>query len=165
MGGQGVLERGHSRLMKNSLLVSVVILVVSACTLATPGATADPKSADDPNGAKDSEIFGVVWKLVEIQLMNGSTMAVENPDKYTFELQPDGKVQIRADCNRGFGSYTLKGRQIVFQPAAYTRAACPPGSLFDVYTRHLQEANAFVVQGGFLDLSYGIDRGIMRFTR
>ncbi len=151
--------------MKNSMFVSVIILFVTGCTPATPGAMADPKSAEAPSQAEDSEIVGVVWKLVEIHQMNDVTLAVGNPDNYRLELQRDGKVRIRADCNRGFGTYTLEGRRIVFQPAAYTRAACPPGSLFDVYTRHLQEANGFVVQGGFLDLSYGINRGIMRFTK
>ncbi len=119
------------------------------------------KSSD----AEVSEIIGVVWRLREIQRTNGQTVVVDEPDKYTLELLPNGQVRIRADCNRGFGSYTMKGREISFHKTAYTRAACPPDSLFDVYTRNLEEANSYVLKDGNLYITYGIDAGIMKFTK
>ncbi len=120
---------------------------------------------ESPTAQQDSEIVGVVWRLREIQRTNGQTVVVDEPDKYTLELLPNGQVRIRADCNRGFGSYTMKGSEISFHRTAYTRAACPPGSLFDVYTRNLEEANSYVVEGDTLHITYGIDGGIMKFAK
>jgi heat shock protein HslJ len=119
------------------------------------------KSSD----AEALDIVGVVWKLVQIQERNGRTTSIDEPEKYTLGLLPDGKVRIRADCNRGFGSYTMKGSEISFHKTAYTRAACPPDSLFDVYTRNLEEANSYVVEGDKLHITYGIDGGIMKFAK
>ena len=119
------------------------------------------KSSD----AEVSEIIGVVWRLREIQRTNGQTVVVDEPDKYTLELLPNGQVRIRADCNRGFGSYTMRGRKISFNKTAYTRAACPPGSLFDEFTRNLHEANSYVVKDGNLYIAYGIDAGTMKFAK
>ncbi len=115
--------------------------------------------------AEAIDIVGVVWRLREIQRTNGQTVVVDEPDKYTLELLPNGQVRIRADCNRGFGSYTMKGSEISFHKTAYTRAACPPGSLFDVYTRNLEEANSYVVKDGNLYITYGIDAGTMKFAK
>ncbi len=118
-----------------------------------------------PPARQDSEIVGVVWRLREIQRTNGQTVVVDEPDKYTLELLPNGQVRIRADCNRGFGSYTIKGREISFHKTAYTRAACPPGSLFDVYTRNIQQAKSYVIDEGNLYITYGIDAGTMKLSK
>jgi heat shock protein HslJ len=111
------------------------------------------------------DIVGVVWKLVQIQERNDRAITIDDPEKYTLELLPNGKVRIRADCNRGFGSYTKKGSEISFHKTAYTRAACPPGSLFDEFTRNLHEANSYVVKDGNLYIAYDIDAGTMKFTK
>ncbi len=121
--------------------------------------------AQQAREGQKSGIIGVVWKLVQIQERNGRTTSIYEPEKYTLELLPDGKVRIRADCNRGFGSYTMKGREISFHKTAYTRAACPPDSLFDVYTRNLEQANSYVVEGDTLHITYSIDAGTMKFSK
>jgi heat shock protein HslJ len=139
-------------------------IVLAACATQQPErrpSIREQKSSD----AEVSEIVGVVWRLREIQRTNGQTVVTDEPDKYTLELLPNGQVRIRADCNRGFGSYTMKGSEISFHKTAYTRAACPPDSLFDVYTRNLEEANSYVVEGDTLHITYGIDGGIMKFAK
>jgi heat shock protein HslJ len=121
--------------------------------------------AQQAREGQKSGIIGVVWKLVQIQERNDLAITIDDPEKYTLELLPDGKVRIRADCNRGFGSYTMRGRKISFNKTAYTMAACPPGSLFDEFTRNLHEANSYVVKDGNLYIAYGIDAGTMKFTK
>lgn len=121
--------------------------------------------AQQAREGQKSGIIGVVWKLVQIQERNGRTTSIYEPGKYTLELLPDGQVRIRADCNRGFGSYTMKGSEISFHKTAYTRAACPPGSLFDEFTSNLHEANSYVVKDGNLYIAYGIDAGTMKFAK
>ncbi len=121
--------------------------------------------AQQAREGQKSGIIGVVWKLVQIQERNDRAITIDDPEKYTLELLPNGQVRIRADCNRGFGSYTIKGREISFHKTAYTRAACPPGSLFDVYTRNLQQAKSYVIDEGNLYITYGIDAGTMKLSK
>jgi heat shock protein HslJ len=88
-----------------------------------------------------------------------------NPERYTLELQPGGVALVRADCNRGRGSYTIGDGRVSFGPIATTRMACPPGSLDDRYLRDLQRATIFFVEGGKLFLDLPMDSGTMRFAR
>lgn len=142
----------------------LAIMALVACTSQqaqrTPSAR-ERKSSE----AEALEIIGVVWRLMEIQKLETKIVGVDDPNKYTLELLPDGNVRIRADCNRGFGTYRMTGREISFNKTAYTRAACPPGSLFDVYTQTLEQANSYVVEGGNLYITYGTDGGILKFAK
>ena len=72
---------------------------------------------------------------------------------------------MRADCNRGTGSYQIGEGTIAFGPIAMTRMACPPGSLDARYLRDLQRATSFFVEGGNLFLELPADSGTLRFRR
>ncbi len=146
-------------------MLLLFLLVLTSMALVSCHSRGVSPTAQQAREGQRSGIIGVVWKLVQIQERNDRAITIDDPEKYTLELLPDGKVRIRADCNRGFGSYTMKGREISFHKTAYTRAACPPDSLFDVYTRNLEEANSYVVKDGNLYITYGIDAGIMKFAK
>jgi len=88
-----------------------------------------------------------------------------NPERYTLELQPGGVALVRADCNRGRGSYEISEGRIKFGPIATTRMACPPGSLDSRYLKDLQRATIFFVEGGKLFFDLPADSGTMRFAR
>jgi len=74
-----------------------------------------------------------------------------NPEAYTLRFE-DGRVAIRADCNRGTASTTLEGDRIAFGPIALTRAYCPPPSRGDAYARALQAAERVAVYDDVLRL-------------
>jgi len=93
------------------------------------------------------------------------TIGTANPERYTLELQPGGAVLVRADCNRGRGSYKISEGRIEFGPIATTRIACPPGSLDSRYLKDLQRATIFFVEGGKLFFDLPLDSGTMRFAR
>jgi heat shock protein HslJ len=125
--------------------------------------TATTAAADD--APSHSPIVGVKWNLIEIQWMDDTRDQVDDPLKYTLELKPDGVVSIRADCNSGFGSYTLEGGALTIDIAGTTMAACPPGSLHDTYLRSLGQVYGFVLEGEFLYLSMRMDSGILKFAK
>jgi heat shock protein HslJ len=85
------------------------------------------------------------------------------PERYTLELAPNGRLMVRADCNRGTGSYQIGAGTLTFGPIATTRMACPPGSLDARYLRDLQRAAAFFVEGERLFVELPADSGTMRF--
>jgi len=88
-----------------------------------------------------------------------------NPERYTLELQPGGVALVRADCNRGRGSYEISEGRIKLGPIATTRMACPTGSLDSRYLKDLQRATTFFVEDGRLFLELPVDSGTMRFAR
>jgi len=93
------------------------------------------------------------------------TIGTANPERYTLELQSGGVALVRADCNRGRGSYEIGEGRIRFSPIATTRMACPPGSLDSRYLKDLQRATIFFVEGDKLFLDLPFDSGTMRFAR
>ncbi|HMN29437.1 MAG TPA: META domain-containing protein [Caldilineaceae bacterium] len=90
---------------------------------------------------------------------------VDDPSKYTLTLQPDGKVALQADCNRGGGAYTLDAAAISIEVAVMTRMACPEGSLADKFVKELNAARTYVMDGEDLVLDLFADSGNMRFRR
>lgn len=86
------------------------------------------------------------------------------PDRYTLELAPNGRLLVRADCNRGTGAYRIGAGTIAIGPIATTRMACPPGSLDARYLGDLQRAAGFFVEGRHLFIELPVDSGTMRFA-
>jgi heat shock protein HslJ len=69
------------------------------------------------------------------------TIAIEQPERYTLELQGGGKALVRADCNRGQAAYKLEGRAIAIKVSGMTKVACPSGSLSERYLKALGAAH------------------------
>jgi heat shock protein HslJ len=82
-----------------------------------------------------------------------------------LKLLPDGKVNIRADCNLGGGVYKLRGNEISIQITHTTRAACPPESLEQSYIQDLNTAGRYHVEDEFLYIGLKNETGRMKFTR
>ena len=101
--------------------------------------------------------------MVEIRGADGASVKPDEPDQYAFELESDGRVGIRADCNRGMGRYALEGNTLTFAGVAYTKAMCPPGSLYDQFTQALERAASFAIKDGVLTLTLAADAGVMKF--
>jgi len=108
--------------------------------------------------------LGVVWQLERIQMMDDTEKRPDDPSHYTLELLPDGAAAVRADCNRGRGSYRLDGPQLTFGPLATTRAMCPPGSLADDYLRQLGIAASWMIVDGRLAIATAMDSSILYFA-
>lgn len=90
---------------------------------------------------------------------------VEQPERYTLELQGTGKARVRADCNRGQAAYKLDGRAIVIKVSGMTKVACPSGSLSERYVRALEAAVRQRVKGDNLFLDLPGEGGTMKFVR
>lgn len=131
--------------------------LVSA-TGVTTIATGDPAS---PPTA--SSIALRTWHLVKIQMTGGAVLVPDHPSKFTLELGSDGRASVRADCNRGSGSYKVEGRSLSFGPMATTRAMCPPDSLSDRYLAQLAHVVSWLERDGRLHLATRADGATLEF--
>lgn len=109
-------------------------------------------------------VTGKVWQW-ERTVTPVETIESPAPDRYTLELAANGRLLVRADCNRGTGSYRIAEGALSFAPIATTRMACPPGSLDGRYLRDLQRASGFFVEDGRLFVELPADSGTLRFRR
>jgi heat shock protein HslJ len=126
------------------------------------GVTTVP-TADPTAPPSRSSIALRTWLLVKIQMMDDAVFVPDHPSKYALELGSDGRATVRADCNRGSGSYRLEGRSLTFGPMATTRAMCPPGSLSDRYLVQLAHVASWLERDGRLHLATGTDGSILEF--
>ena len=90
---------------------------------------------------------------------------IEQPERYTLDLQNGGKVLVRADCNRGQGSYKLDGRAIAIKVSTIGKATCPAGSLSERFVAALERAVAQRLRGDNLFIDLGGAGGTMKFAR
>jgi para-nitrobenzyl esterase len=112
--------------------------------------------------AGDALLTGTLWRWTETVTGNNSVKP-DAPERYTLEFQPGGMVAVRADCNRGSGSYLLNGDTLTFGPLAMTRAMCPPGSKDSEFLRGLAEVQGQLFRGDDLVLTLKADAGSMVF--
>jgi para-nitrobenzyl esterase len=107
---------------------------------------------------------GTAWQLVKFQGGNDKAIAPEDPAKYTVEFLADGSVAMRIDCNRARGTWKSPGpSRLEFGPMAVTRVECPPGSLYDKFSRDMGYVRSYVVRNGRLFLALMADGGIYEF--
>ena len=116
-------------------VLSLALVVAAACY---PPATPVPPSAPAPS----SEITNIVWKWQTLNdVAAGTSMKVDNPDKYTIVFYADGTTKGQADCNTFSGTYSqANGFTISVTPDVM--AACDLGSLNQQYLTLLDDVAA-----------------------
>ena len=90
---------------------------------------------------------------------------IEQPERYTLELQNGGKVVVRADCNRAQGSQKFDGRALSIRLTSMSKATCASGSLSNRFVTLLEAAAAQRVRGDNLFIDLASEGGTMRFVR
>jgi uncharacterized protein len=116
--------------------------------------------------APASHLAGTSWQLVRIQSADARAIVLRagQREKYTLSFGTDGRVALRADCNRGQGTWSsVGGTQLLFGDIAMTRGDCAPGALDDRFLRDLSYVRSFMQRGGRLYLSLMADGGIYEF--
>ena len=107
---------------------------------------------------------GSVWTWQGTALRGDRTVP-DAPERYTIEFQSDGRVQLRADCNRGGAGYTARSdRSLSITPVATTKIGCPPGSKGTEFARQLADADRYDFVDGNLVLTLKSNGGEMRFA-
>lgn len=149
--------RATSRRARCTARLAVILGALVAGCGAAPGNGA--LSRDRAPGA----VTGKIWQW-ERTVTPVETVESPAPDRYTLELAPNGRLLVRADCNRGTGSYRIGTGTIALGPIATTRMACPPGSLDARYLGDLQRATAFFVERGNLFIELPVDSGTLHFA-
>ncbi len=111
------------------------------------------------------DITGIEWQWQYAHELNGEGVAVPNPAQYKLTLNPDGTVNILADCNSASGFYQVSGNRIRIEVETMTQALCAPESLSDQFIQGLSQASFYEVSDANLFLSPGAEGSIMIFGK
>jgi len=114
---------------------------------------------------RNPAVTGIVWRLVQIQYTNNTAIVPEDPSKYALILSQDGTVTVRADCNRGMGTYLMAGPWMLMRKHSYTRMICAENSLYDQYTKTLEAAESCALKDGNLYITLQGGSGMMKFEQ
>jgi heat shock protein HslJ len=110
------------------------------------------------------ELDGSDWRLVNIASMDDSIYLPDDSNRYTLSLDAKSRAVVRADCNRGTGSWTSASPgQLRFGPIATTRALCPAESLSEKYLAQFEWVRSYIIRDGHLFLSTMVDGSIIEF--
>jgi len=143
-----------------------VLATLAACATDSPPVMPGSVNAPPPPmaAAGDALLTNTVWRWTDTVMSNDTHIKPDAPERYTLEFQPGGMVAVRADCNRGSGSYLLSGSALTFGPLAMTRAMCPPGSKDTEFLRGLAAVQGQSFRGDDLVLTLKLDAGSMTFV-
>lgn len=163
-------EQGNSGVPMTNVRLSVLLLLLGACTRPdrkpadpAPPATVTP-AAPAPAVAAPGSLSGTAWRVVRFEGGDGAVLTPSDPDLFTLTFGADGQAAIRADCNRGTGTWTASGSSgLTFGPVASTLALCAQPSIGDRYLRDFEYMRSYVLRDGKLHISLMADGGIWEF--
>jgi heat shock protein HslJ len=109
------------------------------------------------------ELLDGPWRLETLRRSAG-TEATTRGDEFTVEFLPDGRMNVKADCNACGGTYQVRTGQLFVNPLACTRVFCNATAPVDQeYVMFLQAAQTFSVQRDTLTIR--TDHGTLEFER
>lgn len=104
------------------------------------------------NGSKHEPLEGTTWKLSTMAGIPASAIGADD-DAFVVEFNAaDMTVSGRTNCNRFFGHYELKGRELDFENMGMTRMACPDMQYEDMFVKMLDEADRYRIKDSELTL-------------
>ena len=101
-------------------------------------------------GAADATLEGTTWKLSKMEGIPATAIDGES-DAFTLVFNAaDTMVAGRTNCNRFFGKYELKGKELELKNLGMTRMACPDMQYEDAFVKMLDDVDRFEIKGSEL---------------
>jgi heat shock protein HslJ len=117
----------------------------------------------EPERKPPSPIEGQVWAWQHTVRADGTGTTPTDPGQYTLRLEPEGQLNVLADCNRAGGRYRLEGSRLTLSVTHSTMAACPPESLDRQFLADLASVSTWRLENSNLHMDQ-TGGGTMVFT-
>lgn len=146
-------------------MIRIISLFSVLMVAATFSAACDESFAGpSPNPTSAAQVTDGVWTLQSFQRADSTLVSVPNPDRFTIEISADGRVAVRADCNRCSASYSQASDGLLVNPLmACTKAFCSTAPFDTEYAAALSDAK--LVRTGNNTLQSVSKNGVLTFTR
>jgi CheY-like chemotaxis protein len=147
-------EKAMKSKMMGALFAGFCVLVLTACGVSEGTSLPGAPSTGGSSTAVSNAIPGGTWRLVSIREKGSDRVTVVDPQAFTAEFGSDGRVNLRADCNRCTASYTAGSRNLKVGVMACTRAFCTATTPDDTtFTALVESAQTWTSEDGQLELS------------
>ena len=147
------------------LTAAGLLLALAGCGCSDGPALPVAASSGGTSQASGTTIPAGPWRLVSLREKGQAEVLIEQPDTFTAEFAAEGRLSLRADCNRCSAGYTVDGGRLDVGLMACTRAFCVETAPLDTtYTTLVESAQTWSASGdGRLELAS--DAGVLRFRR
>lgn len=145
--------------------IAIIACMLMAPCEATTASDPDAETASDQDAAAEVQamVAGVMsnpWIWTSLSDAAGS-VAVETPASYRVVFKDDGTVDIKADCNNAFGTFTLDGASVNIEVGPATLMACPGDSRGEQFLQLLGDASQMLPLGGKLYITLNTEGSTM----
>jgi heat shock protein HslJ len=145
-----------------SLACVVFLLAAATFSVACDESLAAPSSTSQ--SAATASVTDGIWKLQSFQRADTTVVPVPDPSRFTIEVTPDGRLAVRADCNRCSGSYSQSSGALRIGAAmACTRAFCSTSPFDTQFAAALSDAT--LVRATDTTLEFVSAAGVLKFAR
>lgn len=156
----GALPASGEYFVRVSLRPSASRRVERASYAASVMLEAPKEHAGAPKPVPDERLVNTAWQLLRIEAENARSLLLRagQREKYTLFFGADGRVTLRADCNRGQGAWASPGEGLLtFSALSLKRPPCAPEGLDARFVRDLSSVRSFGLRDDrlFLSLSNG----------
>ncbi|HVQ31760.1 MAG TPA: META domain-containing protein [Vicinamibacteria bacterium] len=103
------------------------------------------------------------WQLVSATPTGEAPVNPSEPERFTAEFAANGRVSLRADCNRCSGGYIATTGALTVSPMACTRAYCSSAPLDTTFTMLVGQSTVWTASNGSLELRG--DSGVLRLRK
>jgi heat shock protein HslJ len=104
-----------------------------------------------PTTATEPVIALTVWELVEIASTSNALVEITEPERYTVQFLPEGRLVAEAGCTQVIGPYSAENGVFNITLSDPTLAHCPSDSQSDQVLELLDAATGFAMDpDGFL---------------
>jgi heat shock protein HslJ len=105
--------------------------------------TVPPTTGGSTGSAQSSQDILGSWQAVSLIETGGHVVTIDEPTRFTADFTSDGRVALRADCNRCVGGYSTAGTGITVGPMACTKAYCSSAPLDTTFAMLVSDATAW----------------------
>lgn len=144
----------------------VLMAVATACGGSADRLTGSPADPAQAGGSASNQapldLLGS-WQLVSATPTGSAPIDAGEPGRFTAEFASDGRVSLRADCNRCSGGYSATASALTVGPMACTRAYCSSAPLDTTFAMLVSQATAWSAATGRLELRG--DSGVLRLRK
>jgi heat shock protein HslJ len=160
------IERvGTGTTVSRVLAIAGLVIGLGGCGVSDGTTLPGAASPDGESKLGVAAIPAGTWRLVSMREAGQAEAVIGQPGTFTAEFGVDGRLSLRADCNRCTAGYSADSRSLNVGLMACTRAFCVATTPLDTtYTALVGSARTWSVSGdGRLELAS--DAGTLRFQR
>ena len=107
--------------MKRLALFGMICGVLCGCDATGPAAV-EEQAAPAETSEQPISLAETSWEWVSLGAP-ADTLEVAEPARYVLDFQAEGRLAVRADCNRAFGNYEAEAGRMILRIGGMTRTS------------------------------------------